>query len=835
MAVADLYFTGWESGDTSEFSAFSGTPTISSSVKRSGNYSLRIQTSASIVAAYLNQLGANGHRSDVTFPGETFITFYFRIDTLPGAVMSFISARSSVNAVLASLQIDASGHLTIADGSGSSSSTVATLSTGVWYRIDWRVTNGGTCGVKVNGGTEGTITGSNNAFARLWIGNLGSSDTCDMYYDDLVMGTAAFPAAPHNPCIRRAAVPTGAGNYSAWTDGTGSTFAEVDEIPCDGATTVIQNSAGTNAAHTFAMENAADIGVIGTIYGVMVAAFIAETVSASTLASVRLRSGSTDSDSTSADVGSISYLPTQKIFLADPADSGAWTTTRFDALEAGVVKGADNSSVRCSSVYLYVLDDGVLSVDVPVSGPALATGTAPAPSIAAGNTTSVVGTAAVATGAAAPPVITAEQLSQSRPADPIAECEIISPVNLATYDGTDGYDDGLYDSAAGSVSVTAVLSGAYGPVVMRYRYEQRTARNAAVADITEAVVSSSSSIDLDNDRAVMRTATFMIRRSLMPANFNYLTQCIAVFAEILVSGAWGRVQLGLFRLDEPEETYAFTDNDIVVARGSDVSILLVQPQVAVPYTVPRGANYITAVEALITALNLNHSFDASALTAPTAFTWPPGTPVVTIINELLDGINWYRVYADRYGTLTSRERISPFDDGPPIDYQTDAEPRMIRGVLSIKRSTALPANRIIANLDDPQRAPFSVIADNIDPNSPSSTVLVPIKATTLSIDRIVSQAVAVDAVSYKLRIEAGRGEQGTLTTHPDPLRGEHETYQITYYDNEVATRWRAVGWELPLSTGARMTHKLERAGSFSTHDGTTMSTGDLPISVEVLT
>lgn len=413
-------------------------------------------------------------------------------------------------------------------------------------------------------------------------------------------------------------------------------------------------------------------------------------------------------------------------------------------------------------------------------------------------------------------------------ADPIATCSVSSVVDTGTYDGTDTYDSGTYDSVAGSINITAVLAGVYGPVSMRYRFEQRTVRNAAIADLSEAVVSSASSINLDNDRAVLRTANFTLRRSLMPEGFDYLTQCIAVFAEILVNGSWGRIQLGLFRLDEPEETYGFTTNDIVVAKGSDVSILLAQPATAVPYTVAAGTNYITAVQTLISTVSLNYSFVATAKFTPTDFTWPPGTPTVVIINDLLRGINWFDVYADEYGTLTSRERISPFDEIATA-YQTTEEPRMIRGTLNLKRTSTQPTNRIIAKLDDPQRAPFSVIVDNIDPNSPSSTVRVPLKATEVNVDRVISQAIAVELASYELRIAAGKGEQATLTTHPDPVRTAHEVYALTYYDNEVATKWRVANWALPLATGAGMSHTLERAGSFVTADNTTVPIGDLPV------
>lgn len=353
------------------------------------------------------------------------------------------------------------------------------------------------------------------------------------------------------------------------------------------------------------------------------------------------------------------------------------------------------------------------------------------------------------------------------------------------------------------------LSGRYGAVAVRFRYFQADNLNVPLADITEAVVACS--VSLENDRAVLRTALFTLRESLMPTDFDYLTSNVAVFADVKITDQWWRFQLGLFRLDEPSETLDFRENDVAQVQGSDLTVLLMQPSVGEAYTVPAGTSYMTAVSTVINLLGLRYSLPGATFVTPSAFTWQPKTPYLTIINELLSGINHFDLWANVYGVLTTRPRVTPSDDTVAVAYRTNQEPRMIRGALPRKRTSVRPPNRVIAAIKDPLRSPAAGVAENVDTASPSSTANVEISVQEYNVDRIVSAAVAADWAAYTVRKLTGMGETATLTTHFDPRRDAHEIYLVTHYDHEVETLWRLAGWVMPLTPGAPMTHRLERA------------------------
>lgn len=360
-----------------------------------------------------------------------------------------------------------------------------------------------------------------------------------------------------------------------------------------------------------------------------------------------------------------------------------------------------------------------------------------------------------------------------------------------------------------------ILSGVRTTVAVRFQFWQATNTNAPIQDLTEAFVVRSCSIELNNDRPVLRTASFTIRQSLLPANFDYTTSNVAVQVLLFISGAWWRFQLGLFRLDQPGEVLGFEGNDVVTVSASDIGVLLLQPRTGEPFTVAEGTNYITAVESVIDLLGLRHVLPPTSYVTPIDFTWQPRASYLAIANDLLAGINHFPLYADVYGVLRTRLRDAPSDQTEATAYRTTQEPRMVRAPLQRQKTSVRPPNRVIAVVNDPLRSPAAGVAENVDSASPSSTVNVEVSLQEVNVDRTRDTALAADYAAYEVHVATGKGEIISLTTHPDYRRGEHEVYLLTYYDHEDETKWRVASWSLPLGAGAPMEHRLESAPSLS--------------------
>lgn len=371
---------------------------------------------------------------------------------------------------------------------------------------------------------------------------------------------------------------------------------------------------------------------------------------------------------------------------------------------------------------------------------------------------------------------------------------------------------GLSDSVAvpTDAEIADSLSGLRAPVVIRYRYEQRDHDFTFQADVTAAV--ESCSISLDNNRAVLRTAQFVIRPHLLPDDFDEDNDHIAVFAEVLSARSqYVSYSLGLFHLASIDDRPQPNNNEIWGVQGADVGIHLFEHSFSYPYSIPAGTLYTDAINAILALVGLRNTIEPSTLRTPVAFTWAPDAQYGTIVNDLLEGMNFYPCWADREGKITSRQRINPYLEDVAVTYSSTDEPRMIRPVFSRTRERGRYMNRVIVTLKDPARTPASVQVTNDDDDCPVSTVRKEaITSNTVATDRIANAALMTDVASFLLRDAAIKAQVGMLATHPDPRRDAHEFYTVTIETTEVASPWRVEAWDYPCVTGATMQHRIGR-------------------------
>lgn len=359
--AAILSATGFETGGADEVT-LSGDATIQSSLKRSGSYAGRCN--GTTANTFIDVLGLDTNGAPATFSAATaYYRFYFRYAALTSGTgtANIASFRDTTNAFKAVLDIAETEH-TDARKLVLYSSSAAVIGTGstalqvdTWYRIEVRIPTGASTNyeVRVDGTTEipsGTAHNflSNNN-ARLRLTNEETTGR-DYYFDDILISDSGFPGAG----VGLMAVPNGDGNYTAW--GTGQA-ENVNEKPHDSDTTFTSTSTAGTQAETFAMQNFNATG-INTVKPIVVAR---NASGATNIGSLRLRSGTTDNDTTAADPGA-TYVARAEIHDVDPNTTATWTESGINAAEVGYVKTqAEAREMRMTAVYLYV-DAATLSL-----------------------------------------------------------------------------------------------------------------------------------------------------------------------------------------------------------------------------------------------------------------------------------------------------------------------------------------------------------------------------------------------------------------------------------------------------------------------------------------
>lgn len=363
--MARARISGFEHGDTLEFSATGGTASVSTTyVCRSGLYSWRCNPTTTAVG-WGRMRGINattGAKGDFLLP-TIYAKFNFMYVTKPAAnEEQFFRVKYAAGATMkAELRLTSSGTIKLFDSTstqvGSTGSTA--LEQYRWYRIEVQITTGGgttASEVRIDGATEisgnGTYTANNTSDVVFGKETNLNGQSVDFYYDDFVADDSTWPGEGYI-----AAVPvTGDGSSSQWT----GTYTSVDDTPPnDGDTTYIWDSTASGGhVSLFTIGNPGAYGVNGTIKSICAFSVCKEYFDHTSALITRIRSAGTNSDSGARNTTS-SYTGASAIGMnlleADPVGGAAFTYDRLKALEIGVVtNGTSSNEVRCTIVGLWV-------------------------------------------------------------------------------------------------------------------------------------------------------------------------------------------------------------------------------------------------------------------------------------------------------------------------------------------------------------------------------------------------------------------------------------------------------------------------------------------------
>lgn len=373
--AAPVQIEGFESGGNEGCQSVTGTSSVSSTTFRTGGYSFRANpTTTAVGNCRLATMSAAGVPTTAFGAATLYARFYFRAATLPGSGDEEIFVvLDTAGTQKAAVRINSSGNLIVYNNANVSQGTGTTaLATNTWYRIELQTTTNASASafeLRIDGATEdsGTATqgSTNHGSYRLGKGTNRSGQTVDFFYDDVSIDNSAFPGVG---AIQRMDADSN-GSTAQWTAGSGSSnHLEVDDVPTDGDTTYIAKGSAASQTHLFGLESSASAGISGTINAVKGHVRCRESTSGTSANLIRIRSGSTNSDSTTTNMGT-TFASYFRLLTVDPDDSAAWTTTDLDGVEVGPVDTSALSTVRCTSVHLQVDYTEAAATPTPTATP----------------------------------------------------------------------------------------------------------------------------------------------------------------------------------------------------------------------------------------------------------------------------------------------------------------------------------------------------------------------------------------------------------------------------------------------------------------------------------
>ena len=378
--MARLWASGFELNTATAGKEWSegGSGGIVTDPVRSGTYAFKADVNAvSGVVSVKQQYLASEATS------RNFFRFYFRVSVLPSAehrIAAWNDSNSGISSPSVYVTIDNSGVLRLYDEDGQITGTT-NLSIDTWYRIEVLIdtTPSGANdeirarvdGVEFAGSAVRGISATNLPFWFIIGGNLASEGhVATFIFDDVAINDStgsfqnAWPGEGEIIHLR----PNAAGDNEAWNDGTGTTFAEVDEVTPDDNTTHIEENTA-NAITDFNLDaTPAALASDDTINVVQVGVRFASEGGSSSNSTFALRikasAGGTVEEGSTITPASTTYSTNAPaapsnynltLYDLPGASTTAWTKADLDTAQIGVKLVANSFwEARVSTLWLLV-------------------------------------------------------------------------------------------------------------------------------------------------------------------------------------------------------------------------------------------------------------------------------------------------------------------------------------------------------------------------------------------------------------------------------------------------------------------------------------------------
>lgn len=225
-----------------------------------------------------------------------------------------------------------------------------------------------------------------------------------------------------------------------------------------------------------------------------------------------------------------------------------------------------------------------------------------------------------------------------------------------------------------------------------------------------------------------------------------------------------------------------------------------------------GTYYLTVIKDLLAMCGITLVSDtpnASRLSEDRA-DWPIGTSYLSIINELLDEINYNPLWFDSSGLAILEPATIP--DASQLDHRLDYTnvQSMLLPSMTKENDVYKAANHFICVCSNPDKGePLVATATNTNPNSPASVWSRGRRiAKLVRVNNIASQAALQEYADRLVSKSLFSGEKVTVQTALLPGWGVYDVTSLVYRD--FSGLCMETAWTMQLKVGGTMSHTLER-------------------------
>ncbi len=226
--------------------------------------------------------------------------------------------------------------------------------------------------------------------------------------------------------------------------------------------------------------------------------------------------------------------------------------------------------------------------------------------------------------------------------------------------------------------------------------------------------------------------------------------------------------------------------------------------------IPAGTNYITAITELLSLAGITdiEAEPTDYLTATDREDWDIGTPVLDIINALLEEISYRRAYVDLRGKVQLRRYKPPTLTNAAHIY-TDGLDSIISSEYKITDDRYEKANVFRLYCDNPDmEALMAATAENNSPTSPFSTVNIGRVLHNEQVDNVPSMTALQERADAMRDKSLQTTEEIEFYTAIAPVHTPHDTVAIQ--TGGASGIFAETGWRISMTPDSDMTHTARR-------------------------
>lgn len=353
--------------------------------------------------------------------------------------------------------------------------------------------------------------------------------------------------------------------------------------------------------------------------------------------------------------------------------------------------------------------------------------------------------------------------------------------------------------------VMEALHGKRGKRHIDFRFDLLDENDKKIGDITHLVEAESSTVSMDSEAEIHRTANF---RLLDTGEIDFLKERIRPWAILDMGNGYVSFPLGVFLLSSPKKEYV-GDMHYRNVDAYDKLLVLVDDGFTTRVVADEGeivTDFIVGLlqDAGIAKINI----EQSDKTFPTWLDWGPDTSRLEIINELLEIINYEKLHVNENGYFVSRPYQTPERKVIEYTYKTDNLSVIAPGA-NIEQDFFNVANQFVGVVSEPDRVPLTYTYENMNEDSPTS---IPRRGRVIT-KYIDSDSVDLETLRGEVEKVAYEDSQVasvmTFETAIMPIHSYNDILQVRHNKLGIDGRFQEISWSMPLSSSGTMSHTVK--------------------------